>query len=130
MTQRAKNGGSLTDEIAEIAELLGELETRLSRLGRSAKRRSAASNAADDVSETVVNALSDMVERLRTGAQGVSSEVTSQVRETARAAANEAANIGNEALNKIGDQVEARPVLTLAVAAGIGYLAGLAGRRH
>ena len=36
----------------------------------------------------------------------------------------------NEALRRVEEEVEQRPLLTLAIAAGIGFLAGMAGRRH
>ena len=38
--------------------------------------------------------------------------------------------MGGDALRKIEDEIGHRPLLTLAIAAGIGFLAGMAGRRH
>jgi ElaB/YqjD/DUF883 family membrane-anchored ribosome-binding protein len=38
--------------------------------------------------------------------------------------------MGHDALRKIEEEVSQHPLLTLAIAAGIGFLAGMAGRRH
>ena len=59
--------------------------------------------------------------------------ITSRVRETASEAgqtiAEEAKSLGSGAVKKLTDEVEHRPLLMLAAAAGIGFLAGLANRR-
>ena len=55
------------------------------------------------------------------------------LRETASEAgqtiAEEAKSLGSGAFKKLTDEVEQRPLLMLAAAAGIGFLAGLANRR-
>jgi len=43
--------------------------------------------------------------------------------------ADEASRLGGDAIKRLTDEVEARPFIMLAVAAGIGFLAGLANRR-
>ena len=55
---------------------------------------------------------------------------TDRLRNGAHAVTDEATRYGSEALRRIEDEVEQRPLLTLAIAAGIGFLAGMAGRRH
>jgi ElaB/YqjD/DUF883 family membrane-anchored ribosome-binding protein len=45
-------------------------------------------------------------------------------------AAGEAMVLSSDAIRRIEDEVNQRPLLTLAIAAGIGFLAGMAGRRH
>jgi ElaB/YqjD/DUF883 family membrane-anchored ribosome-binding protein len=43
---------------------------------------------------------------------------------------SEAARLGNHALHRLSKEVEHRPIVTLAVAVGVGILVGLAHRRH
>ena len=112
-----KNGNSTSSDVAEIereiAQLMRDLETRVGRLNTLTRRGAshAASEAGDFVSET----LSETAERLRNGAHAVT---------------DEAARMGNDALRRVEDEVGQRPLLTLAIAAGIGFLAGIAGRRN
>jgi ElaB/YqjD/DUF883 family membrane-anchored ribosome-binding protein len=114
---RSKNSRSSSDDIAEIereiARLMGDLENRVGRLRTLTK--GGAAHAASEAGEYVTEALAETAERLRNGAHAMT---------------DEAARFGSEALRKIEDEVEQRPLLTLAIAAGIGFLAGMAGRRH
>ena len=113
----ARKSRTSSDDIAgierEIAGLMRDLEQRVSRLNTLS--RNGASHAASEASDYVTEALSDTAERLRNGAHAMT---------------DEAAKLGGDALRKIEDEVEQRPLLTLAIAAGIGFLAGMAGRRH
>jgi ElaB/YqjD/DUF883 family membrane-anchored ribosome-binding protein len=77
--------------------------------------RRGASHAANGASDFVSDTISDAAERVRNGAGAMS---------------DEASRLGGEALRKIEDEVGQRPLLTLAIAAGIGFLAGMANRRH
>ncbi len=43
--------------------------------------------------------------------------------------ADEASRFGSDAFRKISNEVEQRPLMMLAIAAGIGFLAGFANRR-
>jgi ElaB/YqjD/DUF883 family membrane-anchored ribosome-binding protein len=43
--------------------------------------------------------------------------------------ADEATRLGGDALKRVTDEVEARPFFMLAIAAGLGFLAGLSSRR-
>jgi hypothetical protein len=42
----------------------------------------------------------------------------------------EAAKLANSALSRVTEEIEHRPLLALAIAAGVGFLAGLASHRH
>jgi ElaB/YqjD/DUF883 family membrane-anchored ribosome-binding protein len=112
-----KNSRSSSDDIAdierEIAHLMRDLENRVGRLNTLTKR--GASHAASDASDFVSETLSEATERLRNGGHAV---------------ADEATRLGSEALRRVEEEIEQRPLLTLAIAAGIGFLAGMAGRRH
>ena len=60
---------------------------------------------------------------------GAMSGVTDRVRDNARAISDDAAKISNQAIGTIASQIDKRPLLTLAIAAGIGFIAGLARRQ-
>ena len=124
----ARKSNSTSDDIAEIereiGQLMRDLETRVGRL--NALTRRGASNAANGASEYVSETLADAAERMREGA----TEAADRVRHGANAVTDEASRLGSEALHKIEDEINQRPLLTLAIAAGIGFLAGMAGRRH
>ena len=111
-----KNGNSTSQDIAEIereiSQLMRDLETRVGRLNTLTRR--GASHAAGEASDFVSETLSETAERLRSGAHAVT---------------DEAARMGGDALRKIEDEIGHRPLLTLAIAAGIGFLAGMANRR-
>jgi ElaB/YqjD/DUF883 family membrane-anchored ribosome-binding protein len=111
------NGHTVSEDIAnierEIGQLMHDIEARVGRLNALAKR--SAKGAAEDASEFVSDAVSDAADRMRNGAHSVS---------------DEAARLSGDAIKRIEDEIGQRPLLTLAIAAGIGFLAGMAGRRH
>lgn len=104
------------EEIAAIEDLMSDLEKRLRRLSGTA--RSEAAGVSGDVRDFVGDTLSRIMERVRASA----SEVT-------HSAADEATRLGGDALKRLGEEIEQRPFIMLALAAGLGYLAGLANRR-
>jgi len=107
------NGHTVSEDILnierEIGELMSDIESRFSKLQNLAKR--SAQQAAD-------------------GATGFVSDTAESVKNGAHAVSDEAARMGGDAIRRIEDEVGQRPLLTLAIAAGIGFLAGIAGRRH
>jgi ElaB/YqjD/DUF883 family membrane-anchored ribosome-binding protein len=116
-SQSNGNGHTVSEDIAdierEIGQLMHDIEARIGRLNALAKR--SAKEAADDASEFVSDAVSDAAKRMRHGANTVS---------------DEAARLSGDAIKRIEDEIGQRPLLTLAIAASIGFLAGMAGRRH
>jgi ElaB/YqjD/DUF883 family membrane-anchored ribosome-binding protein len=92
---------------AEVGELVNDLENRLDRLNALTKR--GASHAVDGVNTLAFNAVSGVTDRVRKGAREVS---------------DDAARMGNSALGRVVQEIEARPLLTLAVAVGLGLAAG------
>lgn len=114
VTRAAKSVAA--DEIAAIEELMADLEKRLRRLSGSARRE--ATGASGDVSDFVSDALSGIMKRVRDSAADVGQSV-----------ADEASKVGVDAFKKLTDEVENRPLIMLGVAAGIGFLIGLASRR-
>jgi ElaB/YqjD/DUF883 family membrane-anchored ribosome-binding protein len=111
------NGHTISADIAnierEIGQLMHDIEARVGQLHVLARR--SAKDVADDASEFVSDAVSGAAERMRHGANTVS---------------DEAARLGGDAIKRIEDEIGQRPMLTLAIAASIGFLAGMAGRRH
>jgi ElaB/YqjD/DUF883 family membrane-anchored ribosome-binding protein len=102
----------IADMQAEVRQLMNDLEDRIERLNALSKR--GAEHAVDGVNDLVYGALSG---------------VTGRVREGARTVSDDAAKIGNQAIDQIARQIDKRPLLTLAIAAGIGFIAGLARRQ-
>lgn len=114
MSTRSKLA-STADEIEAIKDLMADLEKRLQRLGGTAKGEVA--GGASDISDFVNDTLAGIMGRVRDNAQSVSDSV-----------ADKATEIGGDAVKKIVNEVEARPLTMLAIAAGIGFLFGVARR--
>jgi ElaB/YqjD/DUF883 family membrane-anchored ribosome-binding protein len=114
MTTRAKS--ATAEEIAAIEDLVSDLEKRLRRLSGSARRE--VSGASGEVSDFVNEALERIMSRVRESASNVGQSLT-----------EETARFGSDAFKKLTDEIEQRPWLMLAAAAGVGFLAGLANRR-
>lgn len=112
----AKKNHHSSDDIVAIEELMLDLETRLRRLNSKAKTE--ASGATGDISDFVTQALARIAQQVRDGAETATHSI-----------ADEAAQVGTDALKKVWDELERRPLVTLALAAGLGYVLGLMGRR-
>ena len=110
MTTQSKTA-STVDEVAAIQDLMTDLEKRLHRLSGATKREF--SGASGDINEFVNDALAGIMGRVRDGTHTVT---------------DKAAHFGSNAFKKISDEVEQRPFAMLAIAAGIGFLFGLARR--
>src|ERR1051325_3756956 len=131
MFHHAPYSRAIAADMAEIERRLRSLEKRLERTGGSVS--ASASQAVDRTGEMIASALGDMAERFR----GVRTDVAERFRDGAHSMSDEAmklgggaARLGNDALRRIADEVERRPLTAVAVVAGIGILLGLSGRRH
>jgi ElaB/YqjD/DUF883 family membrane-anchored ribosome-binding protein len=113
-TRAAKSPAA--EEIAAIENLVSDLEKRLRRLSSSA--RTETSGAAGDVSDFVSEALDNIMRRVRESAANMGQTV-----------ADRTSSLGSDAVKRLVDEVEHRPLVMLGIAAGIGFLAGLANRR-
>ncbi len=105
-----------SDDIVAIEELMHDLETRLHRLNSKAKTE--VSGASGDIGEFVTQALARIAQQAR-----------DSVRTATHSIADEATQVGTDALKKIWDEIERRPLATLALAAAAGYLVGIISRR-
>jgi hypothetical protein len=112
--------------VSAIVDHLRAIEGELGAIGRIAGRRasSGASAAAGQIVDVVGPILRDMMDRLRRGQRTALDEATSFGTEAVRAGAR----AGNNALDRLGDQAKQRPLLTTAVAVGIGMLIGFSVR--
>ncbi|MBX9776302.1 MAG: hypothetical protein K2Y71_18135 [Xanthobacteraceae bacterium] len=125
---------SYSREFAEVERRVQHLEQRLDRLGSLASRTAAngfagAAHATERVSDALVSALSDLVDRFRGGARSVGGEAARFGQDAARLG-HEASKLGSEALRRVSTEVERRPLMMIGVAIGVGLLIGWAGRRH
>jgi len=107
---------SATAEIAAIEDLMADLEKRLKRLNGTA--RTEAAGASDDIHDFVSGALDGIMKRVRNSTSSISDTV-----------AEEATRVGADVFRRVMDEVEARPLALLAIAAGIGYIFGMSQRR-
>ena len=118
MTTRSAKS-TTADEVAAIESLVGDLERRLQRLSKlSRSAQGEVSGATGDVKDFVSEALEGIMNRIREGTANVS-----------QSAVEEASRVGSDAINKIAEEVEQRPLMMLVIAAGVGFLAGFANRR-
>lgn len=118
--------------VSAIEGRLRALENELERIGQTAGRHTAAgmSAASDHVGDAIVSAVTEIVDRFRSGRRLAGDEAT----RFGNKAAKFGAKFGNDALHRMASEVEHRPLITLAVAVGVGILigmaGGMAGRRH
>jgi ElaB/YqjD/DUF883 family membrane-anchored ribosome-binding protein len=113
-------------DLASIERRMQDLEKRLARVTSAAGRTSSSMSASisdttDRLSDLLSSALGEISDRFRGGARSVGDEAV-RLRQ-------DAAKLGSEALRKLSAEVEHRPLVLLAVAAGVGLLIGLAARR-
>lgn len=112
-------GDAVADDIAamraEVADMIASLDDRIARLNRLTKQ--GASHAAESANDIVLSAIS-----------GLTGRATSQAQAGMASATDEVAKFGTQAINRFVREIDKRPLLTLAIAAGIGFFAGLARR--
>jgi hypothetical protein len=113
--------------LSEIAGHLRAIEKELAVLGRRAGRGAAdrASVAGDQIADVLGPILSDLRDRFTRGRRVAVDEATSLGNEAVRFGTK----AGSDALDRIADQAKHRPLVTLAVAVGIGVLIGFATKR-
>jgi len=110
--------------VSAIAQHLGAVEKELGKIGRIAGRRTsvAAASATEQIGDAISTILSDMMDRFRQGRQMAGDQ--------AGRFSNQALDLGakysNDALRRVTDEIEGRPLVTIGVALGIGILIGAA----
>ena len=124
-----------SDRISELEGLLRNAEASLARLNRAAARTSTPA-VVDRIGDMMAAALGEIAERFRGGSRAASREASAFGREAsafgreASALGDDALKLGNDALRRVAHEIEQRPLVTLAVAVGVGVIAaGLFARR-
>jgi hypothetical protein len=112
-------------DVGELERVIRSLEDRLARLTSADNIRSSVSGATNQVGNVVTKASNHVGEMVA----DTLTEVATKIRGGA-ASVTGAARLGSGAMQRIGEELERRPLMTVAVALGIGFLAGLAGRRE
>jgi len=112
-------------DVGELERVIRSLENRLARLTSPDNIRSSVSGASNQVGNVVTKASNHVGEMVA----DTLTEVATKIRGGATSVTG-AARLGTGAMQRIGEELERRPLMTVAVALGIGFLAGLAGRRE
>jgi ElaB/YqjD/DUF883 family membrane-anchored ribosome-binding protein len=115
----ARNGmsGDVSAMQADIRHLAGDLQDRLNRL--NAISRQGASHASEGVQDFIADTLDNLASK-------AVSQLTGGVQERVTDFTDEATRMSNKAIKRVSREIDRRPLLTLAIAAGVGYLAGMA----
>jgi ElaB/YqjD/DUF883 family membrane-anchored ribosome-binding protein len=116
MRRQSGYSRGIAASVEEIERHLRSIERGLERSGTRAS--AGASHAADGVAETVASALAALSERFRGSGLG----------DEAARFGNGASKFGKQALRRLSSEAEHRPLVTLAVAAGVGLLVGIIAR--
>ena len=116
-----RNGvsGDVNAMQAEIRHLVEDLQDRLSRLNGISRK--GATHAGEGVQDFIADTLDQFTSKAM-------SNLTSRVQDGASDLTDEATRMGNKAIKRVSREIDRRPLLTLAIAAGVGYLAGMATR--
>ncbi len=115
---------SFAPSVTAIQDHLGAVEKELEKIGRIAGRRGSAAAAAagEQIGDTISAVLSDMIDRFRERGQAASDGAARLGSQALRLGAG----YGSDAVARVSAEAEARPLLTLGVALGIGVLIGAA----
>jgi len=113
--------------VTAIVDHLRAIERELGEIGRKAGRRASAnaSAAGDQIADAIGPILGDVVDRFRRGQRAAVDGAASLGDEAMKFGTR----VGSDALGRIAGQARQRPLLTLAVAIGVGILIGAASRR-
>jgi hypothetical protein len=124
----AHRAAEFDPRVAAIACHLRAIEKELGALGKNAGRRasSSVSAAGNQIVEAIWPILNEIGDSFRRGQRVAVDEAASFSNEAVR----RGARMGSDALGQIADQARRRPLITLAVAIGVGVLIGAVVRRN
>jgi ElaB/YqjD/DUF883 family membrane-anchored ribosome-binding protein len=114
--------------VSAIVGHLRAIEKELSAVGKSAGRRasSSVSAAGNQIVDAIWPMLNELGDRFRRGQRVAVDEAASFGNEAIKLGSS----MGRDALGQIADQARRRPLVTLAVAIGVGVLIGAVARRN
>src|SRR5262245_19316121 len=106
-------------DMSDIGQIVNDLQRGLAQLGAliAANAREAGSAVPDRLSAVVPDGLSDRLSDL-------SQRLGTTLRSNARSVSDEATRVGAGAWHKLEDEMTHRPMLVIAIAAGIGFMLG------
>jgi ElaB/YqjD/DUF883 family membrane-anchored ribosome-binding protein len=110
--------------VTAIQKHLGAVEKELEKIGRIAGRQTSdvVAKASDQIGDAISTILDEMVDRFRKGGQAAGD----QAGRLGNQALDLGARYGSDALQRVASEAEQRPLMTIAVALGIGILIGAA----
>jgi ElaB/YqjD/DUF883 family membrane-anchored ribosome-binding protein len=110
--------------VTAIQQHLDAVEKEFKKTGRVAGRRTsvAAAGATEQIGDAISTILGEMMDRFRQGRQMAGD----QGGRLGNQALDLGAKYGKDALRRITDEIEDRPLITIGVALGIGILIGAA----
>lgn len=114
---RGGMSGDVSAMQSEIRHLASDLQDRLNRL--NAISRQGAAHAGEGVQDFIADTLDSLTSK-------AVSQLTSGAQERVTDFTDEATRMSNKAIKRVSREIDRRPLLTLAIAAGVGYLAGMA----
>jgi len=108
-----KRSSEFATSVPSIQQHLSAVEKELENIGRVAGRRGSAvaSAVSEQIGDALTPVLNDLVERFRDGG---------------RQALRTGSNYGDNAVRRVSAEVQAQPLITVAVALGVGALIGAA----
>jgi hypothetical protein len=120
--------GEFDPRMAAIAGHLHAIEKELRRAGQSAGQRTAAraTSAGNQIVDAIVPVLGEIMDWFGRGQHATADQAASFGNEAAKIGAK----IGSDAIEQVATQAKKRPLITLAVAMGVGILIGMARRRR
>src|SRR5262245_13288920 len=118
-------------DLADLGQRVHDLQQGLAQLAAyvAANARQASSAVPERLSAAVPDGLTDRLDGLTDRLSDLSHRVGTTLRHNARSVGSEAARVSTGALNRLEDEMINRPLLVIAVAAGIGFLLGALNRR-
>ena len=110
--------------VTAIQQHLGAVERELEQIGRIAGRRGsvAASAAGEQIGDAISTILSEMIDRFRDRGRAAGD----QAARLGSQAVKLGSSYGSDALQLVSAEVEDRPLLTIGIALGIGIVIGAA----
>lgn len=124
-----------TTRISELEQVIRGLESRIAQLTNGETIRNTIHGATDQVGKAVSNAttsVSNAVGGAASHAGDMAADMLTDVAARLRNGATSVtgvAKLGTGAIQKVGSEMERRPLMTVAIALGLGFLAGMSGRR-
>jgi ElaB/YqjD/DUF883 family membrane-anchored ribosome-binding protein len=114
--------------LSAIVGHLRAIEKELGAVGKSAGRRasSSVSTAGNQIADAIWPMMNELGDRFRRGQRVAVDEAASFGNEAVKLGSS----MGRDALGQIADQARRRPLVTLAVAIGVGVLIGAVARRN